>query len=189
MDELSSAESALTAALKVVHGLGDSDLGRRTPCTDYDVAALADHLVDTIIRLSAAAGIDAPAPHGTIEERIRLSSHTALDAWRRRGLTGEVTFAGRTLPARQVLGVLSLELVVHGWDFADATRRTLEVSDAHAAFVLGLACHTLTPQSRISAGFDDPVALPAASGALHRLVAFTGRKPLGSNDRTDAEYC
>ena len=86
-------------------------------------------------------------------------------------------FSGRTLPAQLALGILSLELVVHGWDFAVALHRPLDVSDAHAAFVLGLAQQTLTAESRVVAGFDPPVEVAAGAPELDQLIAFTGRDP------------
>jgi uncharacterized protein (TIGR03086 family) len=178
MDELSSAEDALAAVIPVLERIDADDLGMPTPCIAYTVAALADHLVNTITRFSAAAGGDLSAPQGTtVGQRVRQATRAALSAWRRRGLCGEVVFGGRALPARIALGVLSLELVVHGWDFAVATRQPLAVSDTHADFVLALAHQTLTPQSRITAGFDDPVPIASDSPALDRLVAFTGRDP------------
>jgi uncharacterized protein (TIGR03086 family) len=88
-----------------------------------------------------------------------------------------------TLPTRLALGILSLELVVHGWDFAVALCHPLDVSDAHAAHVLGLAQQTITAQSRATAGFDPPVPVPARTGTLDQLIAFTGRDPLRMNPR------
>ncbi len=178
MDEFASAETALVAVRKVVQTIGDGDLHRPTPCADWDVDALADHLFDTISRLGAAAGIPVVPPVGdSIAQRIQHVTQPLLAGWRRRGLTGDVVFGGRTLPAPLALGILSLELVVHGWDFAVALHRPLEVSDTHVAYVVGLAQQTLTPQSRATAGFGSPVALPANADALDRLVAFTGRDP------------
>jgi len=103
-------------------------------------------------------------------------------------LAGDVVFGGRTLPTRLALGILSLELVVHGWDFAVALDRSFDVSDAHAAQVLGLAQQTLTTRSRATAGFDPPVPVPANAGALDRLIAFTGRDPLQMKPGSDYEH-
>jgi uncharacterized protein (TIGR03086 family) len=165
--------------------MGEDDLRKPTPCAEYDVSAVADHLVDTIARLAAVVGAQASTPEGaTAEERILHATQIALTAWRRRGLCGHVSRGDRTLPAPLALGLLSLELLVHGWDFAVATRHPLEVSDAHADFVLHLAHQTLTPQSRISTGFNDPVPVPSGSRALDELVAFTGRDP-GEWDRME----
>jgi len=57
VDEFASAEQALDAAHHAIETIGDDDLHRRTPCPDWDVQALADHLIDTLSRLGAAAGI------------------------------------------------------------------------------------------------------------------------------------
>jgi hypothetical protein len=107
--------------------------------------------------------------------------------WCRRGLTSDVVFGGRTLHAHLALGILSLELVVHGWDFAMAIHRPLDVSDAHAAHVLTLARQTLNPQSRITAGFDPPVRVPANASPFERLIAFTGRDPVQVFSRGDRQ--
>ena len=189
MDEFASAEQALVVVHHVVGTIGDDDLHRPTPCRDWDVQALADHLIDTIARLGAAADIQTTVPDGdSIDQRIQQLTQPLLEEWRRRGLTDDVVFGGRTLPAHLALGILSLELLVHGWDFAVALDRPLHVSDAHAAHVLGLAQQTLTPESRATAGFDPPVPVPANSGALDQLIAFAGRDPLQMNSRGDYEY-
>ena len=178
MNEFASAEEALAAVQHVTQTIGPDDRHRPTPCPDWDVTALGDHLVDTLARLGAAAGIPTDA-HGTsTHQRLQRVTDPILAGWRRRGLTDDVVFSGRTLPARLALGILSLELVVHGWDFAVALDRPLDVSDALAAHVLSLAQQTLTAQSRVMAGFHLPVPVPANAGALDRLVAFTGRDPL-----------
>jgi uncharacterized protein (TIGR03086 family) len=189
VDEFTSAEQVLVVVHQVVETIGDDDLHRRTPCSDWDVTALAEHLIDTIARLGAAAGIQTVAPNGdSIDQRIQQLTQPTLAGWRRRGLTDDVVFSGRTLPAHLALGILSLELLVHGWDFAVALHRPLDVSDAHAGHVLGLAQQTLTTQSRATAGFDPPVPVPASASTLDRLIAFTGRDPLQMNPRGDYEY-
>ena len=178
MDEFTSAEKGLTAVHRVIDTIGSDDLHRPTPCGEWDLQALAEHLIDTISRLGTAAGMHVGAPgRASIDQRITQLTHPILAEWRRRGLTGDVTFSGRSLPSRLALGILSLELVVHGWDFAVALNRPLPVSDAHAAHVLGLARQTLTTESRATAGFDPPVPVPDHAGALERLIAFTGRDP------------
>jgi uncharacterized protein (TIGR03086 family) len=178
VDEFTSAEQALAALHHVTETIGSDDLHRRTPCPDWDVEALAEHLIDTVSRLATAAGVqNTPSDGGTIDQRIQQLIQPIVAEWRRRGLADDVVFSGRTLPARLALGILCLELVVHSWDFAVALRRPIRVSDVHAAHVLGLAQQTLTERSRAVAGFDPPLAVPASTGALDRLVAFTGRNP------------
>jgi uncharacterized protein (TIGR03086 family) len=183
MDELSSAQTALTALQRVVHLIGDDDLGRPTPCPAFDVAALADHLVDFIARPGKSVGIHISAPDGsTIEQRILQVERPVPARWRQRGLSGDVVFGSRTLPAWLAAGVLSLELIVHGWNFAVATDRSLDVSDAHADYVLGLAEQTLTPQSRTAAAFDEPVPVPAMPRGCRFPNFVTFPEPLTCGD-------
>jgi uncharacterized protein (TIGR03086 family) len=179
VDEFTSAEQALVVVHNVVDAIGPDDLHRPTPCRDWDVESLAEHLVDTISRLGAAADIEPTVPNSdSIDQRIQQVTQPILAGWRRRGLTDDVVFSGRTLPAHLALGILCLELVVHGWDFAVALCRPIHVSHTHAAYVLGLARQTLNAQSRAIAGFDPPVPLPADASPLDQLIAFTGRHPV-----------
>jgi uncharacterized protein (TIGR03086 family) len=142
------------------------------------VQALADHLIDTIARIGVAADLPSTVLGvGSIDQRIRRVTQPILAQWRARGLTGEIEFAGRTLPAHLALGILCLELVVHGWDFAVALGRSFDTSDATAAHVLGLARQTINAQSRVTAGFDPPVPMPPDARPLDQLIAFTGRNP------------
>jgi uncharacterized protein (TIGR03086 family) len=187
VDEFTSAEQALVAVHHIVRMSGTGDLHRPTPCRDWDVEALAAHLVDTISRLGAAAGIEPTVPDGaSIDQRIQQATQPILTGWRHRGLTGDVVFSGRTLDAHLALGILSLELFVHGWDFAVALDSSFGVSNVLAAHVLGLAHQTLTAQSRTTAGFDPPVPVPADASPLDRLIAFTGRDPVQMNPTGDS---
>jgi uncharacterized protein (TIGR03086 family) len=179
VDDFTSADRALVVAHHVVETIGDDDFHRPMPCREWDVQALADHLIDTIARLGAAAELQTTVPDGgSIDERILHLTQPILAEWRRRGLADKVVFSGRTLPAHLALGILSLELLVHGWDFAVALERPFHVSGAHAAHVLGLASQTLNAHSRATAGFDPPVPVPADASPLDQLIAFTGRNPL-----------
>jgi uncharacterized protein (TIGR03086 family) len=178
VDDFISAEEALAAFHRVAETIGAGDLHRCTPCPAWDIETLAEHLIDTISRVAAAAGIPAAAAAaGSIDQRIQRLTQPILNEWSCRGLAGDIFFSGRTLPAQLALGILSLELVVHGWDLGVAMHRPIRISDAHAAYVLGLARRTLTEESRAVAGFDPPVPMPASAAALDRLVAFTGRDP------------
>lgn len=178
MNELSSAETASSAVHRILAAMTARDLTLPTPCADFTVAELVEHLLGTIVLVGASAGVVSAAdPGGDPATRITDTVEAVLDGWRRRGTGGEVAFAGRTLPAAAALGVLSIELVVHGWDFASALGASLDITDEHALFVLELAGRIITAESRRTAGFAAPVPVREAAPALDRLVAFTGRDP------------
>ncbi len=76
-----------------------------------------------------------------------------------------------------MVGVLSIEFLVHAWDYSAAVGRDVNAPESLSDYVLGLARKIITPEGRVNAGFDDPIDVPADAGALTRLLAYTGRQP------------
>lgn len=179
IDELSSAEAALTELQGVVHPIAADDLGKQTPCRDFDVAGLTEHLINSITMLGQAAGAELPPRDSSdsVERQIILAARPALDAWRRRGVDGTVPFGANEVPAKMMAGILSIEFLVHAWDYAQATGQDLDPTPELAESVLGLAQKIITPDGRARGGFDDPVEVGDDATAFDRLIAFTGRRP------------
>lgn len=177
-DELRSAELSLGVLHQVIRGIAEDDMGKQTPCHKFDVAGLTDHLMRSITLLGAAAGADIPERDASdsVERQVILAARPALDAWHRRGLDGTVDVGGRQMPAAVLVGILSLEFLVHAWDYAAATGREVPAPDSLSEYVLGLTEKFLTPQGRVQAGFDDPVEVADDAPPLQRLLAFTGRR-------------
>jgi uncharacterized protein (TIGR03086 family) len=75
------------------------------------------------------------------------------------------------------VNILSLEFLVHAWDFAKATGRDVVVSEPVSDYALELSGKVITPESRGFAGFADSVEIAPDAGVLDRLIAFTGRQP------------
>jgi uncharacterized protein (TIGR03086 family) len=178
-DELASAEAALGVLQHVLHQISRDELSKSTPCSEYDVLQLTDHLLRAITLAGGMAGADLPDrdTDDSVEQQIIGAARPALDAWHRRGLGGTVTFASNELPATFGASVLTLEFLVHGWDYAAATGHPMDVAESLAEYTLGLAKKVITPQGRATVGFADPVAVPDDASALDQLIAFTGRHP------------
>jgi uncharacterized protein (TIGR03086 family) len=178
-DELASAEASLTVLQQVLHTVANDDDAKQTPCSEYNVKQLTEHLLNSIVTLGGMAGAEISVPHGTdsVEGLVIAVARPALDAWHKRGLDGDVSLGDNTMPARAAASVLSIEFLVHGWDYAVAVGQEVDAPDPLAEYVLGLAQRLLKPPQRSAAGFDDPVEVPADASALDRLVAFTGRDP------------
>lgn len=178
-DELESAEATFAVLAHVLHGLADDDLSKQTPCREFDIAALTDHLMNSITVIGGAAGAELPERDrsDSVERQVVLAARPALDAWKRRGLDGTVPFGKGEAPAKMMAGVMSLEFLVHAWDYATAVGREVAAPESLSDYVLDLATTIITPQGRSTAGFDDPVEVPADAAALDRLLAYTGRRP------------
>ncbi len=72
---------------------------------------------------------------------------------------------------------MSLEFLVHAWDYATATGHPLDVAESLVNYVLGLATTLIPTEARAELGFADAVAVPDDAPALDQLIAFTGRDP------------
>jgi uncharacterized protein (TIGR03086 family) len=179
-DELQSAEATLGVLQQVLHTIAGDDMSRQTPCTKFDVTQLTGHLLKSITSLGGMVGADVPdlsRSDGPVEQQVIAAARPALDAWHRHGLDGNVPFGGGEMPARGACSILSLEFLVHAWDYAVAVGHDVKAPEPLAEYVFGLAHEVIRPEQRSRAGFDDPVDVPADAGALDQLIAFTGRNP------------
>jgi uncharacterized protein (TIGR03086 family) len=181
-DEIESAEATLVLLQTVLQALGAADLTRQTPCAEFNIARLTDHLMNSITVIGGAAGATFPARDtgAPLLTQVSEAADAALEAWRRRGLDGTVTIGSNEAPAIIAAGILSIEFLVHAWDYAMASGKQITVPEPVADYVLGLASRIITPQGRTSVGFADAVDVAADADVFDQLIAFTGRTPVGS---------
>jgi uncharacterized protein (TIGR03086 family) len=178
-DELAGAEATLGVLQHVVHPISSDELSKPTPCSEYDVAQLTAHLLNSITVLGAAAGAQLPErdPGDSVERQLVAAARPALDAWHHRGLDGTVRIGANELPAALAVGIISIEFLVHAWDYAAAIGHHIDVADSFTEHVHAVAKKVITPQGRAAVGFADPVDVPDDALPLDRLIAFTGRDP------------
>jgi len=176
MNPLTSADATLAVCQQVLRGIDERQLGNPTPCTEFTVEQLVDHLLGSMSGLGRMAGAEVgQADSGDVESRVAFAAAQALEAWRRRGLDGEVDAGPNTMPAMLAAGILSVEFLVHAWDFAVATGQKVQVSDGLTAYVLELAEQVISPEGRAGGAFAEAVEVGPDANVLDRLIAFTGR--------------
>jgi uncharacterized protein (TIGR03086 family) len=176
LNQLTSADATLAVCQNVLRGIGEGDLGRPTPCSEFTIGQLVDHLIGSLVGLGSMAGaVVKPAETGTVESRVAFAAQQALEAWHQRGFEGTVKRGERDMPAGLVVSILSLEFLIHAWDFAVATGQRVTVSDEVSHYVLGLAQQVISPQVRHRGSFADAVEVGPDVDVLNRLIAFTGR--------------
>ncbi len=177
MGPFDCAAVTLPACRAVLQRLTEDDLARPTPCAEYTVSDVGQHLVRSMVLLASVAGepLDGPAA-GTLDTQVADTAEAALAAWRRRGLDGSVAVGRSVLPASLAMEIIPLELLVHGWDIAQATGAGIDVSPEVAGYVLDRARELITEDKR---GRSFAAEVPAGPDAtiLRRLIAFTGRAP------------
>ena len=195
IDVFECASVTLAACRVVLRRLTPDDLGRATPCAEFTVGEVGEHVVRSMVLLGSVAGaapavaapaVAAPAVaasgSGSLDERVAAVTAAALEAWRWRGLGGSVAVGRSTLAADLAVQIIPLELLVHGWDVARATGAQIEVAPEVACYVLEQARSLVTADKR-GRGFAAEVPAGPSATVLERLIAFTGRDPAWCSSR------
>ena len=179
---------AATAVARVVQEVRDDQLGHPTPCPDFTVADLLDHLHGLCLAFTSAARKDGvagePSADGSrlpadwrasIEGRLR----TLAEAWADPAAYAGTTMAGPVELPGEIAALVALdEVVVHGWDLARATGQDYAPGDDAVLACLGFAQAFEVPDGAPGDGpFGPPVPVPTAAPALDRLAGATGRDP------------
>jgi uncharacterized protein (TIGR03086 family) len=179
IDEIVAGEAALAVLQQVLRQIGPADATRPTPCADFTVAQLADHLLHSLVSFAAMAGAELTQPAADLdrlEDVVATLAADVLEAWRRRGLEGTATSPVGEAPATVLAGIVAIELLLHAWDLAQSTGATITVSDELVGYV-GVLAERVVPGARGRA-FADEVVPDADADALTRLAAYSGRSPL-----------
>ncbi|PWG14348.1 TIGR03086 family protein [Streptomyces sp. V2] len=167
----------------LVRAAGPDRFGLPTPCSDWTVRELLDHLVwENLVWGGLAQGT--PPAVGHAEDHLgddhvtafTTAAATARAAFRQPGM---LTRPFGPAPGRRVVEQLLIELLVHGWDLATALGhdRDLEPDIARAALPVVREIYGGLP--RTAGGSLAPVRpVPEHAPALDQLAAFMGRTPL-----------
>lgn len=175
LNQLTSAEATLAVCQNVLRGITEDDIDKQTPCSEFRVGQLVDHLIGSLVGVGTMAGATvAPEQSGGVEARVATVAQQVLEAWYRRGLEGTVKFGEREMPAALAANILSVEFLVHAWDFAVATGQKVVVSDEVAAYVLELARQVI-PEPRAGGDFAEAIDVAPDAHVLERLIAYSGR--------------
>lgn len=184
MDVLPLLDRAYSEAIEVAAKTTPDDLGRPTPCTEWDVQALVNHFLWSATRLSAAAaGKPGPDPGddlvgGNPAQSVATRLETALARWHQPGAMETIC----SLPIGDVPGLVAanislLDLYTHRWDLARAVGGDTELDHELAEAALALGRGMITDEVRARVGFAPPVPLAPGASPGDQLVAFLGRQP------------
>ncbi|MDH6608138.1 uncharacterized protein (TIGR03086 family) [Streptomyces sp. SAI-208] len=173
-------------AVPVVGRIPDAALGAATPCAQYDVKELVNHLFQVIVQFQRLAAKE-PSDFGEVaadrvaegpdwRERFAAEADRLVAAWSAPGAE-EGTTGAMEMPARLVGAMALLDLTVHAWDLARATGQEYGVPDDAVTEELTGAVARLAPTAREMGVFGEPVAVAEGASDFERLLAGTGREP------------
>jgi uncharacterized protein (TIGR03086 family) len=182
---------ATSTLADLVASVSDAQLALPTPCTEYTVGDLVEHVGGLAVAFVGAARKE-PAP-GSAQggsgdasrlepgwrERTTASLAELAEAWRSPAAYDGMTAAGGVdLPGPVAAAVALNEVVVHGWDLATALGVPYEVTDADVEACLGFARPFSTPEAAAgrAPAFGDPLPVPEGAPPLVELLALLGRR-------------
>lgn len=181
---------------RLLDGVKDDHLDGPTPCPDYPVAALLDHMMGLSLAFTWAARKTTAEEDGSDESAPGLATAAHLDpqwrtilpqrldalveAWRDpQAWEGMTEAGGITLPAEQMGGVALDELVLHGWDLARSTGQPFESDPVSTAIVLEFTAVTARPENAAAREglFGPAVEVSSTASDLDRALGYAGRDP------------
>jgi uncharacterized protein (TIGR03086 family) len=176
----------------LVERVDDAQLGASTPCPDYTVGDLLDHIWRLAIAFTEAArkarGSNASRPpegsrdHLPPDWRTRIPADVAAlgAAWDDpRAWDGDTMIAGMEMPAAVVGGVALNEVVTHGWDLARAIGQPYEADHDSVVGCMEFVGPISEPGAEAgrAPAFGPVVAARRGASPFEHLIALTGRDP------------
>lgn len=177
--------AALAATRALVAGVGVDQWSLPTPCEDWDVRALVNHLVtgnEWAAELAAGSTIDEVGDRldGDVLGQDPLAAYDAsagraAAVFRAPGaLAAPCAVSYGPVPGEVYAGHRFLDTLLHGWDLAQATGQSTVLDPA----LVDAALAVLLPQADLLAGsgaFGNPTDPGEDAEPQVRLLALTGR--------------
>ena len=183
MDPVDRIERATAVASEKVKGVKSADMSKPTPCSEFDVRALLNHMLGGLAMLTTAAGGEKAAmpegdqvgsdPSGTYDKRRKallaaVRTPGALDRnW-------EMPFG--SLSGQMMAGIAFMEHLTHAWDVAKATGQDTTLP----ADLVTECTELVTPMDamlRMPGVCAPAVKVSNAASSQEKLIAFLGRNP------------
>lgn len=187
MDLLDAHGRGMDVFDRAMNKVGPNDWDSPTPCTEWTVRDLVNHLVAEQLWVPDLLAGKTIAEVGDRFDGDQLGADP-LRAWRESARAARAAWLAPGVLARKVhlsFGdadateygwQMVTDLVVHGWDLATALGADAGIDDDVATTVLAYVAPQAAAWSGMSI-FADPVPVPTDADPRTRLIALTGRRP------------
>ncbi|MFC9157050.1 TIGR03086 family metal-binding protein [Streptomyces bauhiniae] len=174
-------DNAVRATAPVVDGITDEQLGAPTPCAEYDVRALLNHLFHVVTNFQKLAvgeradlaSVGEYLDEGDWRSRFREEGERLAAAWGTPG-SAEGISPAMGLPQRTLAYMVLGDLLVHGWDLARATGQEY-TPDATTVEEVAPEVEKIAPMGRNAGVYAEAVPVPAGATRFERLLGDAGR--------------
>jgi uncharacterized protein (TIGR03086 family) len=179
--------AAAAEAARVVGGVRSDQLTAATPCRDWDLRALLNHVILWTAYSAERRARDEPLPEDLMTRDFvaepgyatayQAQIARAVDAWSDpRAWKRDLNVMGSPAPAADVAGMLLAEMVLHGWDVARASGQEYVCPENVAAATREVVAASAELFRKYD-GFAGPVAIAGPAPAFDQALATSGRDP------------
>lgn len=174
-------QPACRSLSELVVSITDEQPGNSTPCTEYSVRDLLEHVDESARGFAEAAGAEVTGTALDLDGEWREVLGRRLlvlgKAWDDPAVwAGAAELGGLKLPNETWGRIVLTEVVVHGWDLSKATGLPYELPDETVQ-----ACYEhvagFLEQPPVPELWGAPIEVPAEAPLMDRLVGITGRQP------------
>ena len=175
IDLLDLYRQASDWTLDKVAGAADT-LDAQTPCDEWDVRTLMNHMLETDrYFVGAARGQDvsppSPQPPALLgDDPVADFRDAQLETLQTFGAEGVIDKTGPSL------GIAFSDQLLHGWDLARATGQDATMPEGLAQAAYDMIHGRFTDEQR-KGTFKPEIAVPQDATAQDKLLAYTGRPP------------
>ncbi|NUP64218.1 MAG: TIGR03086 family protein, partial [Nonomuraea sp.] len=160
----------------LVRGVREEQLGRATPCAEFDVKGLLNHL-EWVAEMFESVGRGGPrTEQGSYAGDFPERAERMLAAWSRPEAWEGTSPAMGDLPMTTVAHLWLVDMVVHGWDLARGTEQAYEPEPEAVSRAL-VFTGRMVEMGRQRGAFGPPVPVPDDAPPFDRLLGLIGRDP------------
>ena len=177
-------EQAIATTRAVLTSVSNDQLGERTPCAEWKVSDLINHIVggqhffESCAKGEPPAGGDTDYSAGDFVAAFDKGARRCVAAFNADGVMAKLlTLPFGQMPGVAFCGIAATDTFTHGWDLAKATGQNTDLEPELAGNLLAGAKQFISPGFRSPAGnpFGPEQSAPTGASNADQLAAFLGR--------------
>jgi uncharacterized protein (TIGR03086 family) len=190
MDSIVMINRVLGETNRIVDGIEPSQLDNPTPCADWTVRDVLNHITGGADMFAIAAS-EGKVPDEKLGQLMggdnlgddykgafKAASARASKAFEPEGILDKIiTLPFGEMPAGAAVNIAIFDVTTHAWDLAKGTGQSTELDPEVLGVALDIAQQMLSDDYRASGMFGAPVSVPEDAPVQDRLAGFTGRTP------------
>jgi uncharacterized protein (TIGR03086 family) len=153
-----------------------SSLDQDTPCDEWDVRSLLNHMLDTQRYFTGAARGEDASPPSPVPPNLLGEDPVATFERSRSDLMRAFREPGAIEKTGPALGIACADQLLHGWDLAKATGQDAIMPEGLPAIAYYMIHGRFSDEQRQGV-FKPEVKVASDASPQDKLLAYTGRNP------------